>query len=278
MKKYFAFLLAIFLVGFTAQVSADPAPLPQIGKAPDNKSSAFTAAQIKEIEKIASDYLINNPNVLEEAGKKLREREMSKRENDFKKIKDLLPKFKKEIFSTKAPGRVVADNRDAKVIMVELTQYQCGHCKAIAPLVNKFVQEHKEIQFITVYWPFFGGDAIYAAKAALVMQKQNKFNEFNQAMLTSNDPLTKDKIDAIVRAVPGVDMNKFNAGMASKELDEGLQSNFKLAEKLGIMGTPSFIFANKDMTQFSLILGLTRNIENDLNMALKEVKEVKKLK
>ncbi len=57
----------------------------------------------------------------------------------------------------------------------------------------------------------------------------------------------------------------------AKDLDTGLKNNFALAGKLGLIGTPTFIFTNKEMTKFSLIPGQTPNIENDLKKSLNEV-------
>lgn len=257
MKKIFYFLFVI-LACITMQSYA-------------GKAEQLTQEQTKQIQQIVHDYLMDNPDVLIEVSNKLRQKEAAKEETRIKNIIDNLPKYKKEIFDTATSGRVVTGNPKGKIIMAEFTQYQCGHCKAVIPIVDQFLKNHPEIQFITIYWPFFGGDASYAAKAALAAQKQNKTQELNQAILASNDFLNKEKIDAIVKAIPGFDTKKFYDDINSKEFNAGLQANFKLAGNLGLIGTPTFVFTNKAMTKFSLIPGHTHNIEDDLNKSLKEV-------
>lgn len=263
MKRAFCFL---FFILACVAIQSNAAVTPGVAK-----TEIFNQEQTKQIQQIVHDYLVNNPTVLVEAGKKFQEQEIAKEEASIKKIKDALPKYKKEIFDTKIAGRVVTGNPNGKIIIAEFTQYQCSHCKAVSPIVDKLLKDNPEAQLITIYWPFFGNDAVYAAKAALAAQKQNKFNELNQAMIASNDFLNKDKIDSIVKLISGFDTKKFYTDVASKELDASLKANFKLAGDLGLIGTPTFILTNKEMTKFSLIPGQTRNIEKDLKKSLDEV-------
>ncbi|CAL7960645.1 Outer membrane protein [Gammaproteobacteria bacterium] len=264
MKKIF-YLVSVALVCITFQSNA-------VATSAAAKTEVFDQQQTKQIEQIVHDYLVKNPNVLVEASKKLQEQEAAKEEANIQKIKNIIPKYKKEIFDTNAASRVVTGNPNGKLIIAEFTQYQCGHCKAVAPLVDKLLKDNPEAQLITIYWPFFGNDAIYASKVALAAQKQNKFNELNQAMLATTDFLTKDKIDVVIKATTSLDAKKLLVDIEAKEIDVGLKANFKLAGDLGLIGTPTFIFTNKEMTKFSLVPGQTRDMEGDLKKSLNEVK------
>lgn len=232
----------------------------------------FNQNQKKQIEQIIHDYLVNNPNVLVEASKKLQEQEVTKEQNQIQKMKANVSTYKKEIFDPKAAGRTITGNPKGKVIIAQFTQYQCSHCRVISPFIDKLLKNNPDIQLITIYWPFFGNDAIYASKAALAAQKQGKFTELNQAMVSSNAFLNKDKIDNIIKSIPGLDVNKLHKDMDTKEIDDGIKANLKLAANLGLMGTPTFIFTNSEMTKFSLIPGQPRNIENDLKKSADEVR------
>lgn len=244
----------------------------QINAATIADKSTFNQKQITKIQKIVHEYIVNNPNVLLEAGKKLQEQEALKEKAQLEKIKTNIPKYKTDIFDTDVPGRIVSGNPKGKIILAEFTQFQCSHCRAVTPLIDKLLKENLDIELITIYWPFFGNDAIYAAKALLAAQKQNKLNELNQAMLAIQEFMTKDKLDSIIKSVPNLDVKQLYTDMDTKEIDNGLKANFKLAEKLGLVGTPVLIFTNKEMTKFSLIPGHTRNIEEDLKTSLDEVR------
>jgi protein-disulfide isomerase len=233
------------------------------------KTKTFDQDQTKQIQQIAHDYIVNNPSVLVEASQKLQE---EKEKAQIEQIKVNAVKYKKEIFDLKAAGRIITGNPNGKIIIAEFTQYQCPHCKTVTPIIDKLLKDNPDTQLITIYWPFFGNDATYASKAALTAQKQNKFNELNQTMLATSDFLNKDKINEIIKATPGLDAKKLLTDINAKDLDTGLKNNFALAEKLGLIGTPTFIFTNKEMTKLSLIPGQTPNIENDLKKSLTEVR------
>jgi protein-disulfide isomerase len=232
---------------------------------------SFTTSQIKELEQIIHNYLVNNPQVLIEAGKKLQKQEQ---EEQKAKLLENVIKNKNRLFDAKALGRLVLGNPQGKIILTEFTQHPCQHCKSATIIVDKLLKNHPEIRFITVYWPFFGEDAAYTAKAVLAAQKQNKAKELNETMFFYHEPVTKNNFDIVIKSVTGLDAKKLHADMAvmEKELDAALKENFKLAQDLGLGGTPALIFANNTLTKFSVLPGQTAQFEEDLNKTLNEVK------
>ena len=263
-KKIFCLLFAAF-VNITAKAS-----LGKIKKEVESgKKGSFSGQQLEQIQQIVHDYILENPGVIVEAKNKL---QAQKEKELIEKIKLNAAKYKKQIFSTQAPGRIVTGNPDGKIIIAEFTQHQCYLCQTVKPFVAKLLTNNPETQLITIYWPFLNNDAIYAAKAVLAAQKQNKSTELNEKMIASHDPLTKEKIDSIIQSTPGIDVEKLRIDMQDKKIDKGLQENFKLAANLELAGTPTIIFTNKEMTKFSLIPGQTPNLDKDLNQALNEVR------
>ena len=264
MKKWFCFFLICLLVVALRGYA--------IGLRASDEKTAITQKRTKQIQKIVHDYIINHPEVILEAGKKLQEKEELKRKEQLKKVQANIAKYKKEIFATDTAGRVVADNPKRKIIIAEFTQYQCPHCKEMMTTITKLLKNNPDVQLITIYWPFFGNDAIYAAKAVLAAQKQNKFAVLNNKLLAVNDFITKDKVDEIIKSTGGINTKKLYADMEAKEISDGLKDNLQLAKDLGLLGTPTIIFTNSDMTKFKLIPGQTSDIENDLKQALDELR------
>lgn len=278
-NKVYSLLLCSVL--FSSAYAQDPAAklVPTIKPAATNPTQTtipvpalFTPAQVQEIQKIAHAYIVNNPSVLIEASKKLQEQELAKEADKLNKIKVNIEKYKQDIFNDKAEGRIVSGNPKGKIIIAEFTQYQCHHCRNLAPIVDKVLKSNSDIKFITIYWPFFGNDAIYASKAILAAQKQGKYDQLHQSMLGAKDALIKDKIDAIIKATPGIDINKLNTEMKKPGPDKGLKDNFTLAQNLGLMGTPTFMVTNSALTKFALVPGGIANIENELQKSIQEVK------
>lgn len=263
MKKLISLFISImccFLL--TANAATVPAP---------KKSAGFSPDQVKQIEQIVHNYLLENPQVLIEVGQKLQQQQASREDAQVAEIKANVKKYRQDLFNDKAIGRSVGGNPNGKITMVEVLQYQCGHCKLSAPLVDKLIKNNPDLKVIYIQWPFFGDDAVYAAKLALAAQKQGKFKEVHAALL-AGDFANKDAADKIVATIKGLDITKLNADMKDKSFDAGMQGNFKLCANLKLIGTPTFMFANQDLTKVSLVPGATRNMEADLNKAINEVR------
>jgi len=270
MKNLFCVLSLILAI--VSQNIAVAANAPVATNSSNPPTSSFTPAQIKEIQQITHSYLVSNPQVLIEAGQELQKREIEEQKAQLIKTKADLPKYKNQLFDTKAPNRVILGNPQGTVLLAEFTQHQCHHCKEATVVVNKLLKNHPEIQLTVIYWPFFGEDAAYTAKAVMAAQKQNKAEELNQAFFANKDSVTKEKADTIIKSIKGLDSKKLYADMATKEFDAGLRENFKLAKDVGIVGTPALVFANKELTKFSLVPGQTPSFTEDLVKALNEVK------
>lgn len=237
-----------------------------------NKSSSFNPGQVQQIESIVHDYLLKNPQVLIEVAQKLQAQEVDKQNAQVTAIKSNIPKFKKEIFDEKGPARTVVGNPNGKYTMVVISQYLCSHCKVTEPMVEKMLAANPDLKVIYIQWPFFGNDSIYASKVALAAAKQNKFYEVHKVLFNDPNFLNKDEVDKVVKAMSGLDYAKLQKDLADSSFDKGLRDNFKLfAEGLKLIGTPTFIFANKDLTKFGFVAGQTNDTEGDLNKALKEV-------
>ena len=262
MKKIFCLATFILAGIFLQQAALAQKPVP----------TKFTEEQVKEIQNITHGYIVNNPQVLVEASKNLQEKEHLKEKARVEEIKAAIPKYKDLLFNTKAPGRVVLGNPKGEIIVAEFTQHQCPSCRLAKPIIKKLLKENPDLQLIVIYWPFFGNDAIYSSKAAIAAHKQGKFEELNSAILKPDSFVHKAKIDEIIKSTPSIDSKKLYADMSNKDLDAGIKSNFDLAQKLNLIGTPAFIFTNKEMTKFSLVPGQTGQFEADLNKALKEVR------
>ncbi|MBU0743970.1 MAG: thioredoxin domain-containing protein [Gammaproteobacteria bacterium] len=260
MKKLFYSILVTLTLSLQTIALAAEAP------------TNFTPPQVNEIEKIVHDYLINNPQVLVEVGKKLQDQEQQEKQAQIAQIKTNIPKYKKQLFNTKAPGRLVLGNPNGKIIIAEFTQHQCPVCKNTTTILGKLLKNNPEIKLIIIYWPFFGNDAAYTAKAVLAAQKQNKGEELNQLFFNQNTFITKSKADPLIQSIPGIDSKKLLADINNKEFNNSLKDNFKLAQELNLIGTPTLILANKELTKFSLVPGQTPNFESDLAKAINDVR------
>lgn len=226
-------------------------------------NSQFTPTQVKEIEKIVENYLISNPEVLVKASQALEK----KQEADAQKTAlTAIQQNINEVFND--PKSPTAGNANGSVEIVEFFDYQCGHCKAMAPIVENAVKNNSNIKVIFKELPIFGGSSRYAAKAALASVAQGKYYAFHNALFAYASPLDPQSILKIAEKV-GLNVNKIKVGMNAKWVNQQIRDNFQLAQKLKLLGTPAFIVSNKDHTEIRFIPGATS--AQNLKAAIEDV-------
>lgn len=226
--------------------------------------NTFNEAQTQEIQKIIRNYLITNPDVLIEASNSLRAKEQQKAKA---KALTAISKNTKTIFNSNSPS---FGNNDGELVIVEFLDYQCGHCKKMSAIVKEISDENKKVKVIIKELPIFGKTSNFAARAAVASNKQgtDKYLSFHQELLKENSPLNEDKVFEIAKKA-GVNVEKLKADMDADDVKEQIQENFKLAQEIGLLGTPAFIVANKTGSKTEYIPGATS--KETLTQALNKV-------
>lgn len=197
----------------------------------------ISPAQKTAIEKIIRNYLIKNPEVLIEASQVLRTRQQEKMQAHARQN---ITENSSALFSSKSP---VAGNVNGNVNLVEFFDYQCSHCKRMAPIIQQLITSDKDLRVIFKQMPIFGDVSEFAAKAALAADKQGKYFAFHEALMHVNGKLTQDKVMKIARSVK-LNRKRLRRDMKRPEIADEIKANMKLAENIGIMGTPAFIVAS----------------------------------
>lgn len=214
---------------------------PLIASAADasNENQALSAGQVTQVKKVVHDYLVTNPQVLVEASMALQKQEVQKVEA---KSQEAIVSNARQIFADAASP--IAGNPQGDVTVVEFFDYQCPHCKDMRPVLEKLLATDKNVRVVFKELPIFGASSRDASAAALAAQKQgaDKYLKLHEALLATDNPLNKDKIMKAAQSV-GLDTTKLAKDMNSTEVKKQLDDNFKLAQALGLMGTPTFIIS-----------------------------------
>src|SRR3954465_14440066 len=140
---------------------------------------------------------------------------------------------------------------DAKVTIVEWSDFQCPFCGRVIDTVHQIEKNYgRDVRIVFKQNPLpMHANAPYAAKASLAAQKQGKFWQMHDKLFEANnshqpDALAQPKVDDIARAI-GLDMDRFQKDVASPEIAQIIQADQAQAQKLGANGTPHF-FINGD--------------------------------
>ena len=138
---------------------------------------------------------------------------------------------------------------DAKKTLVEFYDYDCPYCRVSLPAVRKFYEAHKnDVRFSFIEFPIkqlHGESAMQAARASLAARRQpDRYMDFHFALLSQEETITEDMIYAEA-AKAGMDVTKLKADMADPAIEKALKASIDFAHKVGVDGTPTFVFNGK---------------------------------
>jgi len=86
--------------------------------------------------------------------------------------------------------------------------------------------------------------AFKAAVAAACARDQNKFWEMHNALFENQHALTPDRLPGYAEAL-GLDMAAFQKCLSGRSHDGELRDNVRMANSLGITGTPAYVLARR---------------------------------
>ena len=128
--------------------------------------------------------------------------------------------------------------KDAKVTIVEFFDFNCGYCKRLAPELMKVIKANPKVKVVFKPVTFLG--SMPAAKAAMAANKQGKFLEVYEALLTHNGQITTAVIEDIIKKA-GLDVEKTKKLMESDEIAKEISAIAGLSQKVQIRGVPTLI-------------------------------------
>lgn len=198
---------------------------------------AFTDAEKTEIGTIVRDYLLKNPEVLQEV---ITELEKKQAQQDAAGRATALKDMKGLIYDS--PRGVVAGNPKGDVTLVEFFDYNCGYCKQALEDVNKLMKADPNLKVIFKEFPVLGKPSVEAAQVAVAvrMVAPDKYLAFHNALLATRG--TADRAKALQAAKDvGIDPAAIQKVASSPELNATLDESMKIAQALSLNGTPSFI-------------------------------------
>jgi protein-disulfide isomerase len=204
-------------------------------------AQSFTDIQRSDIETIIKNYLVSHPEVLEDAMNELSKRQTAAEE---KKHEEAVNKNADEIFNS--PRGVVLGNKDGDVTFVEFFDYNCGYCKhAMADMLDLLKEDHK-LKVVLKEFPVLSEGSVEAAKVAVAarMQDPSKYLDFHTRLLGGRGPADKARAMEAAKEA-GYDTARIEKDLTNPEVKATIEENFKLAEDMGLNGTPSYVIGKQ---------------------------------
>jgi len=225
---------------------------------PPARAQSFAPDQRGEIEKIVREYLLSHPEVLQDAMAELEKRQTAEdAEKHLAAIKDNAT----AIFSS--PRQVNLGNLQGDVTMVEFFDYNCAFCKRAMSDMLDLLKTDAKLRVVLKEFPVLGEGSVQAAQVAVAVRMQDKagkkYLEFHQKLLGGRGQADNARALAVAKEI-GLDMDRLQKDMKSPEVEKTLQQDMKLAEALGLNGTPSYVIGDNVVVGAIGLKGLQENI------------------
>ena len=203
------------------------------------RAQSFTGEQRSEIERIIKDYLMSHPELLQEVMNELEKRQA---QAEAEKHRAAVADNSAAIFSS--PRQVTLGNPQGDVTVVEFFDYNCSYCKRAMNDMLELIKADGKLRFVLKEFPVLGDGSVQAAQVAAAVRMQDKtgkkYLEFHQKLLGGRGQADKARALTAAKEV-GLDVAKIEKDMASDEVKATIEESFKLAEALGLNGTPSYV-------------------------------------
>ena len=185
-----------------------------------------------DVEQIIHDYIVENPQIIlssvDDYQRKIRQthqNEALKRNKDFL-FNDINSPY--------------AGKLDGDVTIIEFFDYNCHFCKTTFSEVQKLLKKDKNIHFIFRDLPMLVPTSEIAARWALASQKQKKYFEYHEALMSNKKPITDDLLEKIATDL-GMDIPQAKKDLNDKDIMLQIEKNRALASSIGVNGVPAFI-------------------------------------
>ena len=210
---------------------------------PAASAENFSDGQRGEIESIVKNYLITHPEVLEEAMAELNKRQATA---EAEKHEASVTTNADAIFNS--PRGVTLGNKDGDVTFVEFFDYNCGYCKRAMSDMLDLMKTDPKLKVVLKEFPVLSEGSIEAAKVAVAVRMQDpggkKYLDFHQKLLGGRGPADKARAMAAAKDA-GLDTARIEKDLTGPEVRATIEENFKLAEAMGMNGTPSYVIGKQ---------------------------------
>jgi len=218
----------LLLAALSAPLLATPRPA---------AAQALTEAQRAEVVEILRRALREDPSILRDAVAAMQEAEERDRAEAGRAA---------IVGQADALFRDAADptrgNPRGDVTIVEFFDARCGFCKQLHPALEALIRRDPNIRVVMKDLPVLGPTSVQAARALLAAHRQGRYAAFQDALLTLRGEPTESVLQDLARRV-GLDWARLRREMEDPAISRRIDANMRLAQSLGIQGTPALVIA-----------------------------------
>ena len=205
-------------------------------------AQAFTDKQKAAIGEMIREYLMQNPDVIQEALVELDRRQKEQERVAIQgAIKDLQPLL------TGAEKNIVVGNPAGDVTIVEFTDYNCPYCRRSVADLRDLLKTDPKLRVVIRDFPLQGQDSIEAAQVSIAAKNQlkaDKWWDFHVKLMESKSRVGKAQALAAAKEA-GADMVRLAKDMDGPDVQSQLQDTMRMADMLKLSGTPAYVIGSE---------------------------------
>lgn len=154
---------------------------------------------------------------------------------------------------------------DAKVTIVEFSDFECPYCSRAASVTNQVKEKYGDkVRLVFRQFPLsFHSNAQVAAEASLAAHAQGKFWEYHDKMFANQRALDRASLEEYAKALK-LDMAKFKASLDSKEHSQRVQADLEMGGEAAVQGTPTMFINGKRIGNPTDFAAVSQEIESAL--------------
>ena len=165
---------------------------------------------------------------------------------ELKKRMNEAPPVLDEAVKIPISGDPVTGPANAKITIVEFSDFQCPYCAvAVGSLRNLLAKHSNDVKLVFKQFPLdIHSQAEYAAEAALAAHAQGKFWPMHDKLYANFRVLSPERINEWAKEL-GLDTVRFYAEMKSGKYKPVVQKELDQGEEAGVLGTPTLFIDGK---------------------------------
>ncbi|MGH7804188.1 MAG: thioredoxin domain-containing protein [Candidatus Binatia bacterium] len=155
------------------------------------------------------------------------------------------------IVETPTAGGVSAGKPDAKVTLIEFSDFQCPHCRMAHVMLKDVLPRFgDDVRFVFYNYPLSKDcndampgrgheHACKAAAAAICADEQGQFKRYSDLMFARQDALEPEKLRDYAEET-GLDLSAWDKCTASAETAARITADVAAGQRSGVVSTPTF--------------------------------------
>ena len=140
-------------------------------------------------------------------------------------------------------ANIIMGDPNGKITLVEFYDYQCPHCKNMAPIIAVLIKNNRNLRVIYRPIAVLNTLSTLEATSALVAEKHSSFYNIHKMFMTNEISSPKQLLQ--LTKMLNISLASLQHEMQSQVIQDELQENTQLFYNLGTSHIPLILIGNK---------------------------------